>query len=249
MPHRLFGRTASATLLGAFLHGMMLFSLMQYLPFFYQAVQRRTLIQSAVVLLPTSIASVLAAGLSVTAVGLMRSYRGILWTSWVLVTVGTGILAVLSDSSSAGMAYGVPVIWGVGIGALLRVLHLPLQASVSHVDDTGLAIGLLMFFRLLGGLIGLAVSSTIFSSVFQREIATVTLSDSLAVLQDANEAIGFIPLLRTLDPSQVPVGPVVQAYLSAFRVIFYVMAGFGVLGCLTSLFTEELSIQKEELGR
>ncbi|TQS34237.1 hypothetical protein Golomagni_05387, partial [Golovinomyces magnicellulatus] len=132
MPHRLFGRTASATLVGAFLHGMMLFSLMQYLPFFYQAVQRQTLIQSAVTLLPTSIASVLAAGLSVTAVGLVRSYRWSVWASWVLVTVGTGLLAIMSDSSTKAMSYGAPVIWGAGIGALLRVLHLPLQASVPH---------------------------------------------------------------------------------------------------------------------
>ncbi|KAJ5168933.1 uncharacterized protein N7482_004527 [Penicillium canariense] len=249
MPHRLFGRTASATLLGAFLHGMMLFSLMQYLPFFYQAALRKTLVQSALTLLPTSIASVLTAGFSVTAVGLMRSYRWVVWLSWVLITVGAGLLAVMSDSSGAGMAYGVPVICGGGIGALLRVLHLPLQASVPHVDDTGLAIGLLMFSRLLGGLIGLAVSSTIFSSVFQRKIAAVALPDSLVVLRDANEAIRFIPQLRTLDPSQVPIVPVVHAYLSAFRVIFYAMAGFGMLGCLTSLFTEELSIQKEELGR
>lgn len=249
MPHRLFGRTASATLVGAFLHGMTLFSLMQYLPFFYQAVQRQTLIQSAVTLLPTSVASVLAAGLSVTAVGLLRSYRWSVWASWVLATVGSGLLAIMSDSSNKATSYGVPVVWGLGIGALLRVLHLPLQASVPHVDDTGLAIGLLMFSRLLGGLIGQAVGATIFSSVFQHELAAVDLQGPLAILRDANKAIGFIPQLRTLDSSQVSLGPVLHAYLTSFRVIFYVMAGAGSLGFLTSLFTEELSIQKEELGR
>lgn len=252
VPHRLFrSRTATTTLFGGFIHGMILFSLLQWLPFFYQAVILQTVIQSALSLLPTSIISVVAAGASVLAVGYVgRQYRWSIRLSWILVTLGTGLLTLLDPASSPAMRSGLPVIWGAGVGALLRLLQLPIQASVPSVDDTGLAIGLLLSFRLLGGLVGVAVGSTIFSSTFAPSIAAVgALPDSLALLRDANEAIGFIPKLRTLDLPTEIMNPVRQAYVTSIRAIFYTMTGFGGLGFISSMFIEELSLQKTDLGR
>ncbi|RYO74664.1 hypothetical protein DL764_010768 [Monosporascus ibericus] len=50
-------------------------------------------------------------------------------------------------ASSLAMLSGLPILWGVGIGALLRILQLPIQASVPSVDDTSLAVGLLLSFQ------------------------------------------------------------------------------------------------------
>ncbi|RFU78352.1 mfs general substrate transporter [Trichoderma arundinaceum] len=251
IPHRLFySRTASVTLAGAFFHGMILFALMQYLPFFYQAVKSETLIRSALSLLPTSVASVFAAGSSAVLVGPLRGYRLSIWASWVLVTIGTGLLALLSVSSSKAMGYGIPILWGWGVGALLRVPQLPIQASVAKIDDTGLAIGLLMFFRLLGGLVGLAISSTIFSNVFEASISKIIphLPVDIQSLGDANAAIGFIPKLRTFDISPDTLLLIQNKYLDAFRAIFYAMTGVCGLGLIISLGTEELTLDKEERG-
>ncbi|KAM0263152.1 hypothetical protein ACHAQJ_001307 [Trichoderma viride] len=76
IPHRIFhSRTASVTLIGAIFHGMILFVLMQYLPFFYQAMGGETLIRSTLSLLPTSIICVVAAGSSAILVGPLKGYR------------------------------------------------------------------------------------------------------------------------------------------------------------------------------
>ncbi|KAL7929343.1 major facilitator superfamily domain-containing protein [Trichoderma chlorosporum] len=252
IPHRLFhSRTASVSFFGAFLHGMMLFALLQYLPFFYQAVKNETLIHSALSLLPTSVISVLAAGSSALLVGPLKGYRWSIWISWFLATLGTGLLALLSVSSSKAMGYSIPIVWGWGVGALLRVPQLPIQASVANIDDTGLAIGLMMFLRLLGGLVGLAVSSTIFTNVFEPSISKVILSlpAELQPLGNANMAIGFIPKLRTLDIAPESVLLVRKIYLDAFRAIFFTMTGIGGLGLLSSLATEELTLDKEERGQ
>jgi hypothetical protein len=172
MPHRIFkSKTASATLIGVFLHGLSLYSLLQWLPLLYQSVMAKTVLQSAVALLPTSIVSVVAAVAGVAVVGLANI--GYLWSiriSWILTAVGSGVLVLLDTESSVSFSYGLPVIWAAGIGLLLRLLFLPLQASVVRVDDTGVAIGMLLTFRLLGELIGLAICSTTFSSYFSRAI-------------------------------------------------------------------------------
>ncbi|KKP04622.1 hypothetical protein THAR02_03235 [Trichoderma harzianum] len=252
IPHRLFyPRTASATLTGTFFHGLILFSLMQYLPFFFQAVKNETLIHSALTLLPTSIASVLAAGSSAALVGPLKGYRWSIWISWFLVTLGTGLLALLSVSSSTAMGFGIPIMWGWGVGALLRVPQLPIQASVANIDDTGLVIGLMMFLRLLGGLVGLAISSTIFSNVFEPSISKIIpyLPAELQQLGDANMAIGFIPKLRTLDiPAEILL-VIQKSYSDAFRAIFFAMTGASGLGLLSSLGTQELTLDKEERGQ
>ncbi|KAK4066261.1 uncharacterized protein Triagg1_8093 [Trichoderma aggressivum f. europaeum] len=252
IPHRLFyPRTASATLIGTFFHGMILFSLMQYLPFFYQAVKNETLIHSALTLLPTSVASVLAAGSSAALVGPLKGYRWSIWISWLLVTLGTGQLALLSVSSSKAMGFGIPIMWGWGVGALLRVPQLPIQASVANINDTGFVIGLMMFLRLLGGLVGLAISSSVFSNVFEPSISKIIpyLPAELQQLGDANMAIGFIPKLRTLDIPAESLLAIQKTYSEAFRAIFFAMTGACVLGFLSSLGTEELTLDKEERGQ
>jgi MFS family permease len=251
MPHRLFrSKTVKMTLLGNFMHGAMLFSLLQYLPFFYQAVKLQTPIETAVTLLPTSIISVIAAASGVIAVGIMgRGYKWSIRLFWIVVTLGSGLLGLIEPASSRSICMGLPVLWGAGIGALMRLLHLPMQASVTSVNDTGLAIGILLSFRLLGGLIGLAVGSTVFSSVFAASIASLgELPPPLTILKNTNEAISFIPKLRTLHLPRDILDPVLEAYLTAMRAIFYAMTGFGAIGLASSMFIEDLSLQKTDLG-
>ncbi|KAI2621171.1 MFS general substrate transporter [Hypoxylon sp. NC1633] len=252
MPHKLFrSRTMTVSLIGAFIQGMSLFTLLQYLPLFYQAVMLDTRIGSAVTLLPTSILSVMAAIGSMIVIGKAGTgYREWIWLAWILVTVGTGLLCLLDASSSAGMRYGIPIVWSVGAGALLRLLQIPIQASVPSVDDTAHAIALLLTVRCFGSLVGLAIGSTIFNSVFGPAIAAVgELPDALGVLRDPHQAIAFIPMLRTLDLPADVVAPVLQAYVTAMRAIFYAMIAFSGLGFVTSLATEELTLQRTERGR
>ncbi|CCT75494.1 related to putative multidrug transporter [Fusarium fujikuroi IMI 58289] len=250
MPHRLFHSiTANMTLLGGFIHGAILVSLLQYLPLIYQAVYLETPIKSAVFLLPTSIISVFIAVISMMMVPLFGGYTWLLRLSWALLALGTGILAILNLSSPSSMLYGIPVIWGTGV-ALLRLNLLPMQASVKNVDDTGVAIGQFLTIRMFGGLIGLTVASAIFNTVFAKTIASssLQLAGPLAPLEDASKAIAFIKELRTLSIFPTTLNEVLRVYLECFRTVFYTMAGLGALGLLTSMFLEEIDLKSQDRG-
>jgi hypothetical protein len=146
----------------------------------------------------------------------------------------------------------MPAVVAVGYGGLFTVLIIPMEASVSSVEDTGLAVGLLVFFRLLGGLIGLALGSTIFSSVFGKSVAALgTLPSSLAVLENSNQAVGFIPHLRELRSTLSPrdLANIISVYSRSFQTIWLVLVGFSCVGFISSLLTKEVTIEKEELGR
>ena len=90
------------------MHGAILFTVLQYLPLFYQAVELKTVIGSAVTLLSTSIASVIAAAGGVIIVGVVG--KGYVWTIrlfWVELMLGTGLLALLNSGSSRPMLLGL----------------------------------------------------------------------------------------------------------------------------------------------
>ncbi len=79
-----------------------------------------------------------------------------------------------------------------------------MQASVPE-DDVGLAMGMFVFARQTGDVVGVAVGFTVFSNVFASQIKTLyPLPPSLLSLENANEAIDFIPKLRDLVVNSVP---------------------------------------------
>ncbi|QPC59426.1 hypothetical protein HYE67_001657 [Fusarium culmorum] len=250
MPHRLFhSKTANMTLIGGFIHGAILVSLLQYLPLIYQAVYLETAIKSAVFLLPTSITSVVVAVFSMMMVPLFGGYTLLLRLSWALLILGTGILALFELGSSSSMLFGLPVIWGTGV-ALLRLQLLPMQASVKKVEDTGVAIGQFFTIRMFGGLIGLTIASAIFNTVFAKTIASssIQLEGPLAPLADSSRAVAFIKELPSLDISQPTLNDVLSVYLTCFRTIFYTMTGFGAVGLLASVFIVEIDLKSQDRG-
>lgn len=58
-------------------------------------------------------------------------------------------MSLLDLSSSRSLQLGLQVPGGKGVGILYTIIAIPLQANI-HVDDVGLAVGTLVFFRLTG---------------------------------------------------------------------------------------------------
>ncbi|GKZ22396.1 hypothetical protein AbraIFM66951_011564 [Aspergillus brasiliensis] len=253
LPYRLFkNATAITTFLGGFLHGLVTYTLNTYLPLFYQAAFSETPLHASVTLLPMNVMSLFFSCVSPISVSYLRKYRVNIWTGWVFLTVGTGLLHIITPASSVSFRTGLPIVVSLGVGVLFTVLVLPVQASVASVDDTGFAVGLLVFFRLLGGLVGLAIGSTVFSSIFAQSIKGLgTLPSSLATLENSQAAVGFIPQLRDLkgQVGKEIFDQVTGVYSHSFHVIWIVLIVFAGVGLVASCFTKEVSMEKEELGR
>lgn len=125
-----------------------------------------------------------------------------------------------------------------------------MTASVQQADDMGVAAGILVSFRLFGALIGLAICSSVFNNVFEQRIASIgTLPPSIEFLKDVREAISFIPTLRVIDLQPRILEHVIEAYRVSMMAVFLTLAGIGAVGFFASLFTRELTIGREDLGR
>ena len=228
---------------------MILTPLLQYLPLLYQAVFLRTAISSAVYLLPTVIMSALVTAASMMLVSALGGYVMLIRTGWCIAILGIGLLTILDVQSSDSMLYGLPILWGQGV-SMLRILMLPIQASVKDINDEGLATANFLTIRMFGALLGLAACSPIFAHSFSTSISKVAFEQDelLTPLKDAHNAVNFIENLRTLNRGTSIFDQVLQAYLVSFRAIFYTMAVLSALGLLSSIFLAEISLKRERRG-
>ncbi|OOF98130.1 hypothetical protein ASPCADRAFT_513709 [Aspergillus carbonarius ITEM 5010] len=249
-PYRIFrSRTAQMSLIGSFIHGLVLYTLLMYLPLFFQAVYLESALKSAITMLPFCCVLMGFTGIAAWALEYSRSYRWEIWGGWVFLTVGVGLFSLWHRGTDLAMTASFQAIAGVGIGTLFTVPPIPMQASAPTTEDQGLAIGIMVSFRLFGALIGLAIGSTTFGSVFERSLSSVSLPESLAFLRTANEAVSYIPHLRTADLSPLLRNEIQDAYKNAMQTIWYILTAFGGVGFFTSFLIEQLDIETEELGR
>ncbi|KAF4635087.1 hypothetical protein G7Y89_g3013 [Cudoniella acicularis] len=254
-PYRIFKNTTmTAAILSGAIHGLLTYTVQTYLPLFFQAVFLQTTIQSAISTLPFSAVVVGFSAISGILVNLMRRYRLVLLTGWLLMTTFLGLLCLVKRSTAKAETYTFQAFAGIGVGIILTVTAIPTQASVRHVDDTGIAAGMLVNFHLFGALIGLSIGSNIFNSVFKQKMDSLmdsltTLPTSIQILQNANEAIGFIPSLRTLELPEPLMNIVLDAFWAPFQVLWIVMTCISGIGLFIALFIKELSLEKDEVGR
>lgn len=255
-PYRLFrSRTSLMTLVTATIHGLIIYPATTYVPLFFQSVKLQTPLASAISMLPSCCGVIGFALLSGVAVEITRRYTWQFWASWVFIAVGMGLFSRMDQASSVAQTAGFQILAGVGFGALFTVPPLAVQADVA-VEDQGLAVGILAAFRLFGALVGLAIGSTVFASVFERSLSDtgsallpLLLPDVAAALRSPSGALAFIPRLRDLDVSSETRDEIVRAYAATWQTIWYVMAAFSCLGFATSWFIRGRSIETEDVGR
>lgn len=250
-PARIFkSSTATVTLFNSFLHGAVVYPGIFYMPLIFQAMFLETPLKSAISILPLCCTSV---GFSVIAgvlVEVFRKYRWGIVASWAVSTVGCSLLVLWDRNSSLALTSSIQVLIGIGLGPFFSLLLLPIQASVINVDDAGIAAGILVSFRLFGGLVSLAMCSTVFSNVFNDRIASVgQLPQAIASLTNSNDAVGFIPILRTLQLPPMMMNGIIDSYRWAIIAVFLMLAGLAGVGFLSSFFIKEMSIESDELGR
>ncbi|KAI1781220.1 MFS general substrate transporter [Hypoxylon cercidicola] len=251
LPYRVFANTTSVlSLATGFIHGLIMYTMLLYLPLFFQAVFLEAPLDAAKTILPVCALVVAFSLFAPITIEITRRYRVLLWVGWLVTTLFLGLWCLIAQNTSRTEVYVFQVLIGAGTGILFTGTQVPMQASVVDVNDTGLAVGMLVVFRLFGALVGLAISSTAFSSVFQRSIAALgTLPEQVRVLNDPSQAVGFIPSLRTLDlPSEYMI-TLVEAYRKPFLAIWIIITCLSGIGLFLSFFIKELSLESEDVGR
>lgn len=161
-------------------------------------------------LVPSSI----AVGIAISKRG---TFRWALWSGWAVNTLGAGLLILLDVQTATYARVLIFLVVGLGQGLLLSSLNFTIQAIVP-VEDVSYGTALYAFFRGFGMCLGVAIGGTAFQNQLSNQLTSAGLPASIA-----ENAEGDISTLNQLPSSSDWKAQVLDAYTSAFHILFIVL--------------------------
>ena len=208
------------------------FTIIYFLPLFYQLVVEESALNSGVHLLPfVSFMVVVCVGNGMI-VGKYGYYMPWFLLSGIFLTIGSACLYTVDQFTPAPNVYGYSIIYGIGVGAGVQMSFGVAQMKVKPAEG-GLAIGFCTFFQLAGP----AVAISIANSVFLNE----ALNHLRALLPATNEdeVLGALfglnaPILQ--GNHDVSRAQIVNVLAETIKKVYAVPLSSGALVIIMSLF-------------
>lgn len=146
IPLGIFGnRTTSVSYLGTFIQGIVLWCILYYMPLYYEAVKGYSPVIAGVALFPETFTVApcsIASGIAITITG---RFRWAIWSAWGFVTLGCGILCIITPTTSTAGWVFLNIVPGIGLGILYPSLAYAVQASATD-RHLSMAASLATFF-------------------------------------------------------------------------------------------------------
>ncbi|KUI72124.1 hypothetical protein VM1G_07633 [Cytospora mali] len=212
----------------AFFHSIGYMGLNYYLPIYFQAVKGQSASQSGVSMLPL----VLMFGVVSTGAGYLitatRRYRELIWGSFVLATVGCGLLIMLNETTPMPVVVILLLVAGIGVAPNFNSLLIPIHASFDDTFDNSsiaMSASAYSFIRTIGLCLGISISGLVcFDELRQLDTGTTS---GLSVPQ----LIGNLDSMTANDEREKTIGVVRVAMKHVFIQVTVVM-GIAMLASL-----------------
>ncbi|KAI4266533.1 MAG: hypothetical protein L6R38_008683 [Xanthoria sp. 2 TBL-2021] len=234
-------RTAAVSYIATVIHGMILWSLLYYLPLYYEAVKGFSPIISGVALFPETFtvapASVVV-GILITVTG---RYRWAIWAGWVLTVLGTGLLYLLDVDTSTVSWIFINLVGGLGMGMLFPSMAFAIQASQTN-EDLAFAIAMFSFFRAFGQAIGVAIGGTVFQNQMKSKLLAYPALASKAE-EFSKDASSLVQIIKSMQDDAMKQN-LRHAYADSLKVVWATMCGLAAVGLILSLGTKGLDMNK-----
>jgi MFS family permease len=212
-----------------------------FLPIYFQAVKGTSAAISGVYGLPFTFVSALGticAGFHMTAYGY---YVPFMWIGSIVYLAGSVVYYLLQVDSNPGKWVGCQVLAGVGFGISIQVTFIAVQV-VTPPEDMPTACSWEVFFKSLGGAVGISVAQTIFSDVLLSRLKEIPGLDAVAIINagaaDVSATKGVVPVAL--------VGRVKFAYSDAITRAFIVPIAVTALAVIFTWGLERRRIEKED---
>ncbi|KAJ5714429.1 uncharacterized protein N7483_011610 [Penicillium malachiteum] len=244
IPTYLFNNlTICLSYLGIFLHGLVLWALVYYLPLYYEGVLAYSPVVSGLALFPeclTIAPLAVVTGIIITKYG---DYRWALWAGWPLAVLGLGIIHLLGPHTSVPKWIFLNLPIGIACGVLFPSVQLPVQAAVNPEYIT-IAVTMTPFFRTLGQSVGVAIGGVVFQNRIRKQLSN---DPSLGAVADkyASDASSLVEFIKTLPAGSSERTTLIAMYAKSLGVVWAVMCGIAAVGLLTSIFIKKYSLNQE----
>ena len=177
LPPQLFAtRTSAAAFALTFVHTLLMYWEIYFLPVYFQAVLGSTPVRSGLQLLPTVIPLMVFGAIGGGTMQKFGRYRPIHHAGFALMAIGFGLFTLLDAHSSTVMWIIFQIIFAAGTGLSIGTLLAAAQAELSE-SDSATATGVWAVIRSFGTIWGITISAAIFNNQTARLSKVIDISD------------------------------------------------------------------------
>ncbi|KAI9814205.1 MAG: hypothetical protein M1827_003371 [Pycnora praestabilis] len=236
--------TAVVGYYGTLIRGMVLTSIIYYLPLYFEACKGFSPIMSGVALFPMqfvlSPASVVA-GITITLTG---HYRWAIWSGWILTTLGVGLLTLLRSNTPIYEWIILNMVFALGMGINYPALSSSIQASNSN-RDLPFAAAMFSFSEALGQALGVAVGGSVFQNRIKQQLLRIPELAHLANTY-SRDASALVHIIKAMPASEaVTKTHIITAYVDALRVVWVVICALSGTALIASIvWTQGISLER-----
>lgn len=199
-PELFQSRTFNVANIGGFLSGVGMFGAIIYLPLYIQGVQGGSAAASGFALAPLMLGMVASSSVTGILVSSTGRYRPYITAGLAIITVAFLLNATMDAATPLAVTMLYSVLLGIGFGPTNSLFVLAVQNSLPQ-SKLGTATSANMFFRQIGGTIGVAVFGALVAATIAGYVAH-SLPPELAALPDIVLAEFASPNLLT-SPGQL----------------------------------------------
>ncbi|MCJ1396364.1 MFS sugar transporter [Xylographa bjoerkii] len=239
-PRIISQRSVAFGFLFAFSLGGAFFTIVYYIPIWFQAIQGVSAVESGIRNLPMILGVVvmsIASGVGITTLGYFTPF---IILSSILMAIGAGLLSTFRVNTGSGEWIGYQIIAGCGVGLGIQTPIIAIQ-TVLRLEDVPVGTSVILFSQTLGGAIFVSVAQSIFTNkLLSGIIATVPSVDPALVL-----ATGATSLQSAVSPKDLP--GVLLAYNGALDQVFYIAVAMATLSTFGALGMEWKSVKGKKV--
>ncbi|KAF3916766.1 hypothetical protein ABW20_dc0107863 [Dactylellina cionopaga] len=238
-------RTAAVSYAGTVMHGVILWGLLYYLPLYYLAVKDQSAILAGVSVFPQTFTVAPASVVVGIIVSVTGKFRWAVYTGWSLTILGIGLLYLLDVNTPTVSWIFINLVSGLGTGMLFPSMGLAIQAA-APIGDTGYAVAMFSFLRAFGQTFGVAIGGMAFQNFLKTKLQTFPELEAVAGAY-AKDAAALVEVIKSLPFGQEDQlrEHLVYCYAAALKNVWLVFLGFAIVGGAVSIFTEDLSLDRE----
>jgi MFS family permease len=239
-PRILKQRTVAAVAWFAAMIGAAFFTLVYFLPLYFQAIKGASAVKSGIMNLPLILSLVIMSmlvGVSITKIGY---YTPFVIAGSILLSIGSGLVSTFTTTTPSSHWIGYQILFGFGMGMSMQQTLVAVQTVLPRADiPTGTALA--MFSQTLGGALFISVAQNVFTNSLLKNVrAAVPGLDPAFVL-----GAGATELQRLIPAESL--GAVQEAYNGALVNTFYVAVATSVLSVIGAVFFEWKSVKGKKI--
>jgi EmrB/QacA subfamily drug resistance transporter len=240
VPLELFSkRTVVLAVIASVAVGIAMFGTSVFLSQYMQVARGKSPTESGLLTIPMVVGLFVASTLIGRRVTHTGRYKRYMLVGAGSLTAGLALMSTLDETTSLAELAGFMIVVGAGVGMLMQNLVLVVQNSVAH-RELGAGSSLVVFFRSLGGAIGVSVLGALLAAK-----ASSSITDGLAGagIHASGGDASQVPSIAALPPAVARI--VEHAYGTGIAEIFLIAAPLGLVAMAAIALIREVPLGTE----